>query len=68
MHINKVKTWNGLRYAIVDEFTSINTKGVKKTDELVVEYNTGSGTQVAIFPFTNEGLAKAKEIQKLMRK
>lgn len=47
-------------------------KVIEKTESLTVEYKTGTGIneQVvpAIFPHTKEGLAQAKEIQKLFKK
>lgn len=68
MHINKVKTWNGLRYAVVDSFKAINNEGKSRVEELVVEYNTGNGSKLAIFPLTGDGLGLAKEIQNSLLK
>lgn len=48
------------------------TRTIEKTESLPVEYTVGTGvnkqTVPAIFPYTAEGLAQAKEIQKLFKK
>jgi hypothetical protein len=75
LHIRKVKTFSGLKYAVVDEFTYVTTdsegKTVKKTEHFPVEYKTGTGfntrIEPALFPVTEEGLKRAKEIQKLFK-
>lgn len=77
VHINKVKLFNGeLRYAVVEPFThstvELDSRGneewVTKTEELPVEYKVGDYIYSAVFPLTEEGLTKAKEIQKLFNK
>lgn len=79
VHIKKVKTFHGIRYAVVDSFTSTTViedrngnKSVKTTTkDYPVEYKTGTGHNErivpAVFPVTVEGLAKAKEVQKLFK-
>jgi hypothetical protein len=75
LHIKKVKTFSGIKYAVVDAFTYITTdaegKTVKKTEHFPVEFTTGTGfskkTEPAVFPANEEGLKKAKEIQKLFK-
>ena len=72
VHIKKIKTLYGLRYAVVEPFTS-TTKDkdgnfVTKTEEHAVEYKQGDKVFPAIFPVTAEGLEKAKEIQNLFKK
>jgi hypothetical protein len=48
------------------------TKVIEKTESLPVEYTVGTGvnkqTVPAIFSYDAEGLAQAKEIQKLFKK
>lgn len=87
LHIKTIKLFNGeKRYAVVAPFTSTvivkesskvegekaKKKVIEKTENLVVEYKTGTGVneQVlpAIFSHDAEGLAQAKEIQKLFKK
>lgn len=85
-HIKKVKTFYGLRYAVVEQHTSTivvrekaksedakdTKKVISKTEDLVVEYKTGTGVNEkivpALFPVTDEGLAQAREIQALFNK
>lgn len=75
-HIKKVKTFKGLRYAVVEPFTStttvLDTNGknvsVTKTEELAVEYKSGGQILPAIFEVTTEGLEQAKEVQKIFNK
>lgn len=72
VHIKKIKTLYGLRYAVVEPFTS-TTKDkdgnvVTRTEDYAVEYKSGDNVFPAIFPVTDEGLAKAKDIQKLFKK
>jgi hypothetical protein len=68
VQIKKVKSLHGTMYAVVESFTSqtvdTNKKPVITTKDYPVEYNNGSRVEVAMFPVTNEGLAKAKEVQK----
>jgi len=72
VHIKKIKTLYGLRYAVVEPFTSTTKdkdgKVVTRTEDYAVEYKSGDKVFPAIFPVTDEGLAKAKEIQKLFKK
>jgi hypothetical protein len=72
LHIKKIKTWYGVRYAVVEPFTSYTTTADKKTVKVVadypVEYKTANGLAVAVFPLTAEGLAKAKEVRNLFKK
>lgn len=76
VHIKKIKTLQGLRYAVVAPFTSttkdINNNTVTTTADYAVEYKNGEGKNAnvlpAIFPVTAEGLKQAKEIQKLFKK
>ena len=72
----------GLRYAVVDLFAYYTPKldrfgkPLKKNGKVdydkqqtyhAVEYGTGKNIRPAIFPVTKEGLAQAKEIQKLFK-
>lgn len=55
MHINKVKTFHGLKWSLVDE------RG------FVVEYkgsNDLRDIRAAVFPLTEEGFKMAKELRK----
>lgn len=69
LHIKKIKTWYGVRYAVVEAFTSYTTTADKKTVKTVadypVEYKTANGLAVAVFPNTKEGLEKAREVRKM---
>lgn len=72
VHIRKIKTLYGLRYAVVDLFKS-TTKDkdgnvVTKEEFHAVEYKQGDKVFPAIFPVTAEGLEKAKEIQSIFKK
>lgn len=82
IHITKVKLFNGeLRYAVVEPFKSIvvvkekskvegekaKTKVIEKVENLPVEYKSGNEVYPAVFPLTEEGLEKAKEIQALFK-
>lgn len=76
LHINKVKTFHGVKWAVVGEVTRYKKEGdkcVKFTELLPVEYSTEStlplggkmkNQHVAVFPYTPEGLVKAKELRK----
>lgn len=76
VHIKKVKTWHGLRYAVVEPFTSTtfvedkNGNKVSKvvTEDLVVEYKQGDKVFPAVFPVTPEGLEEAKYVQSIFKK
>ncbi|MFJ7982448.1 hypothetical protein ACIQ1D_19480 [Lysinibacillus xylanilyticus] len=83
IHIRKIKTMYGLRYAVVDLFTHytpkidrmgnpIKVKGKvdynKQETYHAVEYGKGKNTKLAIFPLTKQGLEQAKEVQKLFKK
>lgn len=82
VHIRKIKTLYGLKYAVVDKFThfepKLDKKGnlpanskvdyEKKEKYYAVEYGRGIDTKIAIFPLTEEGLQQAKEVQKLFKK
>lgn len=73
VHIRKIKTFTGeLKYAVVDEFKSTTKdeegKILTKVEILPVDYQVGKVIYPAIFPHTEEGLEKAKEIQKLFKK
>jgi len=71
LHIKKIKTWYGVRYAVVEPFTShtvVDKRTITTTADYPVEYKTANGLAVAVFPLTAEGLAKAKEVQKLFKK
>ena len=83
LHIRKIKTLHGLRYAVVDLYTHftpkldklgnpIKVKGkveyTKQETYHAVDYGKGKNIKVAIFPVTKEGLAQAKEVQKLFKK
>jgi len=72
VHIRKIKTLYGLRYAVVDEFTSTTKdkdgKVITKTEYHAIEYKQGDKIFPAIFPVTEEGLEKAKEIQSIFKK
>ena len=82
LHIRKINTWYGLRYAVVDLFTHYSPKldrfgkPIKKNNKVeynkqetyhAVDYGTGKNIRPAIFPVTKEGLAQAKEVQKLFK-
>lgn len=76
VHIRTIKTMHGKRYAVVDLFTHYPTtvdkygkSHVSKAQEyLVVDYKSGKETVPAIFNLNKEGLADAKEVQKLYKK
>ena len=72
VHIKKIKTLYGLRYAVVAPFTSstknINGETITTTKDYSVEYKVGKEIRPAIFPVTPEGLEKAKEVQELFKK
>jgi hypothetical protein len=80
VHIKKIKTFYGVKYAVVDSFTSTTVVEDKlgkmtsrtETKDYPVEYAIGTGkdkmTLPAIFDVTEEGLEKAKEIQALYKK
>ena len=76
VHIRKINTMYGLKYAVVDLFThfptTIDKYGKshvnKVTEYLTVDYKQGKETLPAIFDLTAEGLADAKEVQKLIKK
>ncbi|MEQ6356541.1 hypothetical protein ABNX05_18115 [Lysinibacillus sp. M3] len=78
LHIRKIKTMYGLRYAVVDLFTHYAVKldkfgkSVKKNGKVeydkkqtyhAVDYSGG----VAIFPVTSNGLLQAKAVQKSVK-
>lgn len=72
VHIKKIKTIHGLRYAVVQPYTSYKKVGkneyVAVTKDYAVEYQNGNKygdkISVAIFPVTPQGLELAKEVQK----
>lgn len=76
VHIRKIKTWYGLKYAVVDLVDTYRThvdKNGKVSYEKVKEYQTvdyevEDEVFPAIFPLTEEGLNRAKEVQKLYKK
>lgn len=71
LHIKKIKTWYGVRYAVVEPFTSytvVEKKTIKTVADYPIEYKTSNGLAVAVFPLTEEGLAKAKEVRNLFKK
>ena len=76
LHIRKIKTMYGLRYAVVDKFPYWKTivgkdkkTHLEKVEEYhAVEYKVGSEYKVAIFELTEDGLERAKEVQSLFRK
>lgn len=84
LHIRKIKTMYGLRYAVVDLFTHYTPKldrfgkpfknngkvdYDKKETYHAVEYGTSmKTTRPAIFPITQSGLADAIAVQKLFKK
>lgn len=69
MTIEIVNTFYGKKYAVVSPFKSTSTtKDAQgnyptKVENLAVEYNNGSRVEVAVFPFTQEGLEKAREVK-----
>lgn len=69
-HIKKVKTWYGIRYAVVEPFTvtflSENKKWESRTNEFPIEYKEGNQIRIAQFPVTAEGLKDAKQVQSLV--
>lgn len=71
-HIKKIKTWHGLRYAVVSPFTVnyYDEKGnpAQREEEHAVEYKVGKDTRVAVFPLTASGLGEAKKVQKSFNK
>lgn len=77
MHIRKINTLYGQKYAIVDLFTfyktNVNQKtgevsSEKKVDYRTVDYKKNNEIYPAIFEADADGLKKAKEIQKLLKK
>lgn len=72
VHIHTIKLWNGeKRYAVVAPITSTtkNKEGkmVSNTYILPVNYKSGEESLPAIFEHSKEGLAEAKEVQKLFK-
>lgn len=69
LHINKIKTMYGLKYAIVGTSFTFNKKGEKVYYTHPVEYQGSNYKQdirdvhVAVFPLTQKGLEKAREIR-----
>jgi len=69
LHINKIKTMYGLKWAIVGQSYTFDKKGNKTPYNHAVEYiNSAKEPRVAIFPYTEEGFIKAKEIRKILMK
>lgn len=74
MHIQKVKTWDGLKWAVTEDFTrkvEKDGKLVKVTERVVVEYIVGESKKanaVAVFPLTDDGFEQAKELRKQLSK
>lgn len=77
MHINKVKTFAGYAWAVVSEVVRYDKEGKKYTELLPVEYSTEStmplgskvkNHHVAVFPYTEDGLEKAREVRKNLSK
>ena len=83
LHIRKIKTLYGLKYAVVDLFTYYTPKldrfgnQIKKNGEIIydknesyhaVEYGSDRNTRPAIFPLTESGLQQAKEVQDVFKK
>ena len=71
IHIRKVKTLSGMKYAVVAPFTSTvkNEDGTmsQRTEMLVADYRSGKEVRPAMFPYTSEGLRRAKEVQKILK-
>lgn len=72
VHIKIIKTFMGeKKYAVVDEFNhttqDINENEITRKSILVVDYKSGNTNYPAIFPYTEEGLEKAKEVQKILK-
>lgn len=70
MHINKIKTMYGLKYAVTDVSFTFDKKGNKVPYTHAVEYVSGERKEpkVAIFPLTDEGLEQARELRKELQK
>ena len=77
LHIRKIKTLYGLRYAVVDLFPYYKTvtdklnkkiEYVKTAEYHAVEYKVGNTIRVATFEVSDEGLKRAKEVQDAFRK
>lgn len=73
VHIKKIKLFNGeLRYAVVSKVISTTQdekgKDIPRVEYLPVDYKVGKETYPALFPVTEYGLRKAKEIQKVFKK
>lgn len=72
VHIRIAKTIHGYAYSLVEEFTSttkdIDGKDVSKTEFLPLDYKVGKEILPAVFPYNQDGLDKAKEIQKIYKK
>lgn len=72
LHIQKIKTMYGLKWAVVDTSFTLNKKGEKQFYTHAVEYQGSNYKQdvrdvkVAVFPLTQEGLEKAREIRKML--
>lgn len=75
VHIRKINTLYGQKYAVVDLFTHYPTKmnrfGKPETSKAVgyftIDYKVGKENFPAIFDLTDEGLADAKEVQRLLK-
>lgn len=69
LHINKIKTMYGLKWAVTGTSYNFDKKGNKIPYTHAMEYSTKTGgEQVAIFPLTEEGLVKAKEVREFLNK
>ncbi|WP_341323382.1 hypothetical protein NSQ62_07880 [Solibacillus sp. FSL H8-0523] len=77
LHIRKIKTMYGLRYAVVDLFPYYKTvvnklnkkvEYVKAAEYHSIEYQENGKIKVAIFELSAEGLERAKEVQSAFRK
>lgn len=71
IHIKKIKTLQGMKYAVVELFTSTTkdlfNNDVTKSEFLPVDYKVGKVSYPAIFALNEEGLSEAKKIQKLFK-
>lgn len=77
LHIRKIKTMYGLRYAVVNLFPYYKTvtdkfnkhiEYVKAAEYHAVEYKENGKIKVAIFELSADGLKRAKEVQSAFRK
>ncbi|MEL3959447.1 hypothetical protein NST17_20050 [Caldifermentibacillus hisashii] len=76
--LRKVKTWNGLKWGVVDLLSKdvFHTRSKDEKEVLlfrsseidVIEYTLDKKDYVALFPLTHEGYIQAKQLQVSLNK